>query len=243
MAEQNIFSGLICCKDCDGTMVLHRAHTMDAIKNNFMCSTYKKKGKENCSAHYIRETQLAEIILDDLRRVTHYARQHEFLFAQHITQKNGAEIRREIAQTERELELLQRRDTELTALFKRLYEDNVLGKIPNEVFRKLSDDYLTEQKEIQITIPKNETSLERLKASVSNASAFIDKAKQYTEINELTAEILHLFIERVEVGERSEKWSRTAMQEINIYYRDIGLLDNIIEQPAEQEIPQSTEVA
>jgi hypothetical protein len=244
MAEQNILSGIIYCKDCDGTMVLHRAHTMDAIKNNFMCSTYKKKGKENCSAHYIRETQLAEIILDDLRRVTHYARQHEFLFAKHITQKNGAEIRREIAQTERDLENLKRRDTELTALFKRLYEDNVLGKIPNEVFRKLSDDYLVEQKEIQTTISKKENDLERVKASVSNSNAFIDKAKQYTEINELTAEILHLFIERVEVGERAEKWSRTAIQEINMYYRDIGLLDNVIEQPTEQEQPQtSIEVA
>ena len=239
MAEQNIFSGLVYCKDCEGTMVLHRAHTMDAVKNNFMCSTYKKKGKENCSAHYIRETQLTEIILDDLRRVTHYARQNETLFAKHITQKNGAEIRREIAQTERGLESLKRRDTELTTLFKRLYEDNVLGKIPNEVFRKLSDDYLAEQKEIQTTIPKKESDLERLKDSVSNVSAFVDKAKQYTEINELTAEILHLFIERVQVGERAEKWSRTAMQEINIYYRDIGLLDNVIEQAEEQDAPQA----
>lgn len=234
MAEQNIFSGLIYCKDCGSTMVLHRAHTMDAVKNNFTCRTYKKRGKDVCTGHFIREVQLAEIILDDLRRVTHYARQNEILFAKHITQKNGAEIRREIAQTERELESLKRRDTELTALFKRLYEDNVLGKIPNEVFRKLSDDYLVEQKEIQTTIPKKESDLERLKDSVSNVSAFVDKAKQYTEINELTAEIVHLFIERVEVGERDEKWSRTAMQEINIYYRDIGLLDNVIEQGAPQ---------
>lgn len=70
--------------------------------------------------------------------------------------------------------------------------------------------------------------------------AFIGKAKQYAEINKLSAEILHLFIDRVEVGERSEKWSRTAMQEINIYYRNIGLLDDIIEQSAEQEIPQTS---
>lgn len=48
---------------------------------------------------------------------------------------------------------LKRRDEDLTKLFKRLYEDNVLGKIPNEVFRKLSDDYLAEQKEIQSSIP------------------------------------------------------------------------------------------
>lgn len=244
MAEQNIFSGLVYCKDCGGTMVLHRAHTMDAVKNNFMCSVYKKKGKEKCSAHYIRETQLAAILLDDLRRVTHYARQHETLFAKHITQKNSEEIRREIIRVERELESLKRRDTELSALFKRLYEDNVLGKIPNEVFRKLSDDYLVEQKEIQSAIPQRESDLERLRASVINVSAFIDKAKLYVEFNKLTAEILNLFIERIEVGERGEKWSRTALQEINIYYRDIWLLDNAIEQPTEQEpASDSPEVA
>lgn len=234
MAEQNIFSGLVYCNDCGGTMVLHRAHTMDAVKNNFMCSTYKKKSKIICSAHYIRENQLAEVILDDLRRVTHYARQHEALFAKHITQKNDAEIRKEIVQTHKILENLKRRDVELTTLFKRLYEDNVLGKIPNEVFRKLSDDYLAEQKEIQTTIPKKESDLERLKDSVNNVSAFIDKAKQYTKIDELTAEVLRLFIERIEVGERTEKWSRTAMQEINIYYRDIGLLDSASESQANE---------
>lgn len=75
-------------------------------------------------------------------------------------------------------------------------------------------------------------------------SAFIDKAKQYTGINKLTAEILHLFIERVEVGERTEKWLRTVMQEINIYYRDIGLLDNVIEpQSNESAQPEPSEVA
>lgn len=33
---------------------------------------------------------------------------------------------------------MQRRSNELTALFKRLYEDNVLGRITNEQFRRLS---------------------------------------------------------------------------------------------------------
>jgi len=213
---------------------------MDAVKNNFQCATYRKRGKETCSGHYIRENQLAAILLDDLRRVTHFARKNELLFAEHITQKNGAEIRREIARTERELEGFKRRDTELTALFKRLYEDNVLGKIPNEVFRKLSGDYLTEQKEIQTAIPKREADLENLRASVTNVSAFIEKARQYTEINELTAEILHLFIERVEIGEREEKWSHTAPQEISIYYRDIGLMDMDAEKPDEPKATSSS---
>ena len=44
---------------------------------------------------------------------------------------------------------MEKRNTELNALFKRLYEDNVLGKITNEQFRMLSDEYNAEQREIQ----------------------------------------------------------------------------------------------
>ncbi len=49
-------------------MVLSRAHTMEAVKNNFQCATCRKRVKEICSGHYIREAQLAAILLDDLRR-------------------------------------------------------------------------------------------------------------------------------------------------------------------------------
>ena len=127
------------------------------------------------------------------------------------------------------MEGLKRREIDLTALFKRLYEDNALGKIPNKVFRKLSNDYLLEQKEIQSSIPKREERLEKLKDSVANVGAFLEKARQYTKLDTLTAEILNLFIAHVEVGERKERYSRTAPQSIDIYYRDIGLLDNIVE--------------
>jgi len=50
------------------------AHTMASVKNNFMCSTYRKRGKEKCNSHYLREVHLAAIVLDDLLRVTHFAR-------------------------------------------------------------------------------------------------------------------------------------------------------------------------
>lgn len=103
------------------------------------------------------------------------------------------------------------------------------------MFRKLSDDYLAEQKEIQSTIPTKESKLERLKDSVANVTAFIEEAKEITEINELTATILHRFIDRIVVGERTEKYSRTALQEIQIHYRYIGLIDDAIKQPTTRE--------
>lgn len=99
----------------------------------------------------------------------------------------------------------------------------------------LSDDYLAEQKEIQPTFPLKESKLEKLKDSVANVNAFIEEAKEITEINELTATILHRFIDRIVVGERTEKYSRTALQEIQIHYRYIGLLDDVIEDTATNE--------
>lgn len=44
----------------------------------------------------------------------------------------------------------------------------------------------------------------------------------------------------MEVCEREEKWSHTVVQEINLYYRNIGLLDNVAEQQAEQEPPSDS---
>ncbi len=62
------------------------------------------------------------------------------MFAEVVAKKNSKETQKEITLLTKEIATLKRRDEELTKLFKRLYENNVLGKIPNEVFRKLSDD-------------------------------------------------------------------------------------------------------
>ena len=112
-------------------------------------------------------------------------------------------------------------------MFKRLYEDSVLGRIPDEQYRILSAEYIAEQKAIQEELPVAQARLTELKDSEGNALRFIENARKYTEITELTSEILHTFIQRVEVGERAERYSRTAPQEIRIYYRDIGLVDEL----------------
>lgn len=81
-------------------------------------------------------------------------------------------------------------DTGLSTLFKRLYEDNVLGKVTNEQFRMLSGDYNAEQKNLKERIPKAAERIEELQNSIANVTRFIDKAKRYTEINELSGELL-----------------------------------------------------
>lgn len=75
----------------------------------------------------------------------------------------------------------------------------------------------------------------QLRNSLTNVAQFIDKAKRYSDITELTPEILRLFIEKIVVGEKSQKYSRTAEQDIWIYYRDIGLMDTPVEPQKAQE--------
>lgn len=77
------------------------------------------------------------------------------------------------------------------------------------------------------TIPQSEARLEKLKNSLTNVDRFIEKAKKYTDLSELTPEILHLFVEKIVVGEKTEKYSRTAPQDIWIYYRDIRMLSDV----------------
>lgn len=77
-------------------------------------------------------------MLDDIRRITHFARQNELRFAEHIRKKQGKEIQWEIAMLQNKIDTVQNRQTELTKFFKGLYEDSVLGRIPDEQYRLLS---------------------------------------------------------------------------------------------------------
>lgn len=228
MEEPNIFSGLAFCADCGKPMVLHRASTMKKAEYYFTCYTYGKRGKNECSSHRIREDELRKIVLDDIRRVTHFARMKERQFAAYINQKNSTELRREMNALQKELDTMRKRDGELSMLFKRLYEDHVLQRITAEQFRMLSADYNTEQKGLQEAIPEKEARLERLRASAANVEAFIEKAKRFTTIDQLTPELVRLFIQRIEIGERPPKGSRFA-QGIKIVYRDIGCMDSPME--------------
>lgn len=126
---------------------------------------------------------------------------------------SGKEAQSEIKALQKQAADMEKRQSELTALFKRLYEDNVLGRITDEQFRLLSKDYTKEQSEIEEALPKAKERLQKLKGSAANIGRFLENARKYTEINELTCEILHIFIQRIEVGERSKRYSRSATAE------------------------------
>ena len=243
MEEQNKYSGLVFCADCGSNMVLHRAHTMSASYNHFTCRTYKKDG-EACTGHYIRECVLDEIVLEDLRRVTSAAREHPEKFAAYIGSKQSAELQREIRRQEKELAAMRKRKAELDAIFKKLYEDSVLDRITTEQFQMLSGSYTEEQNLITVGIPQKENEIQRLRETVNETDSFLYKAKRYTDITELTPELLRLFIEKIVVHEKEVKWSKHAPQTVEIYYNGIGYVGSGQQDTEEAlEAPQTQDTA
>lgn len=120
----------------------------------------------------------------------------------------------------------------------------MLGRVTDEQYRMLAGDYTDEQRLLEEEIPKKEERLAQLKSREANVEAFVEKAKRFTTIDELTPELLRLFIQRIEIGERDVKYSRNASQSIRIIYRDIGLVDSAM-QPDEQQpkiLPPLSEV-
>ena len=226
MGDVDKYSGLLYCADCGSKLYFVRGTTIKPEAYNFICSRYRKHmGHELCTPHTIREMALDEIVLEEIRSVTYYARANTAQFVNFIQKKSSAESRRELNAKTAELGRLEKRNGELNALFKRLYEDHVLGKVTSEQFRMLSEGYNEEQRTIQEEIPKLRKAIEDLKASATNVERFLEIVRKYTDIKELTPEILRTFISKIVIHERSRKHVKDAEQDIDIYFAHIGNLN------------------
>ena len=98
----------------------------------------------------------------------------------------------------------------------------MLGRISDEQFRTLSADYMDEQKTLEAKMPELDAEIEQLKENCTNVQKFFDVAKKYTDIEELTPDVLRTFISKIVIHERKKKHDKNALQQIDIYLRYIG---------------------
>ena len=152
-----LFSGLAYCSDCGAKLYYLtrelRTKTATRYEGAYSCSNYRKatqyQEKRLCTCHYITETNLAQIVLANMKTTLAFVKQHEIEFAQLIMQKNEVEQRKDIADKKKLLHIKRKRIKELDTLFEKIYEDNAIGKLSNERFAKMSEKYEQEQQEIQ----------------------------------------------------------------------------------------------
>ncbi len=117
---------------------------------------------------------------------------------------------------------MQRRIAELSRYIKRLYEDNVNGKINDERFMEMSADYEAEQRELKAAALQGE--LDKAQATV-NAEKFMNVVRKYLSIEELTHTLLREMVEKIVVYECEYDENEVRRQRIDIYYSFVGKID------------------
>ena len=133
--------------------------------------------------------------------------------------------KRRNAAKKKELDAAEKRIAELSAIFKRLYEDSVTGRISDERFAELSADYEAEQRQLKDRAAELQGELAKAQEATVNAEKFMNIVRKYTSFEELTPTLLREFIEKIVVHECSYDENKNRRQEIEIYYSFVGKVD------------------
>lgn len=200
------------CGDCGKRLYLHRAK-----ENVFACAGHKKRTTD-CTMHYIREDVLDKIVLHNLQTVTAFAREQPEEFYAMATQNGEAEAKKFYKTTERDKIQIEKRIKELDNIIRCLYEDRVCGRLTPERYDSMANGYEQEQAEFRQRLKSITEQISELDMREKCIQEFISKAKAYIEMPELTPELLRVFIRRIEVYEKPEKYSRTCGNLIMIHY-------------------------
>ena len=226
--EVGLFSGILFCADCGSVMYQQRYQTDKRKQDCYICGSYKKRTAD-CTAHFIRTDLLTAGVLSNLRKVTSYAAKHEARFMKLLIEQNEDGGKRRNAAKKKELEAAEKRIAELSAIFKRLYEDSVTGRISDERFSELSADYEAEQKELKERAAGLQEELSKAQEATENAEKFMKVVRKHTSFEELTPTLLREFVEKIVIHESvaldGKRRGKLRRQEIEIYYSFVGKVE------------------
>lgn len=227
MGEMGMFSGLLFCADCGGKMYLCRANHFKPEQEYYICSTYRKD-RTLCTTHSIRRVVLEEIVLRNLREAIQYVTRYEDDFVQRAADQSLRERDKELAQRKEALTQAEKRIAELDVIIKRLYEDNISGKLSDARFIKMSRDYELEQSNLTAAAEVLRQDVKQQEKQKVNVRNFISAVKKYTDMQQLDAAVLREFVEKIYISDvytPDENEPRIKVRDIEIVYNFIGAFD------------------
>ena len=234
-------SGYVFCADCGKRMSLasQRLKKGDGYCYAFQCSRYRNSSLYgDCESHYINVDAVEELILESIQKMAAHVLEDEDAFIEEV-KKQCKDIRTENEDTnKKELEKAHQRIDELNFTLKRLYEDNLSGKISDRQFTFLSSQYDEEASALEQRITELDTVITEEKTDTANPKRFVSLVKKYTDITEITDEMLFEFIDRIEVHSVTGGRTRYRQQKVDIHFNFLGEYV-----PAEDEISEEERIA
>ncbi len=225
VGHENLFAGLVFCGTCGRKHYFCPQEKNGLNHDHYKCSGYRKPidGCEN--PHYIQKSALIEIVSDKLRQTIQEAHFDQEAFLKKLEQQSQAQFNKDNKRQQLQLQKDEYRSKEIDSIIQKLYEDNLLGKISDERFVKLSQSYEEEQHQLQTSISDLTEKLAKQQEDSLNISKFMARISKYTELPELTVEIVNELIDKI-VIHKPTGTKRNRIIQIDIYYNFIGKLNN-----------------
>ena len=227
--RQGLFSGLVVCADCGSKLHFATCKNFDGRQDHYVCAKYKS-GRGTCSAHYIREDVLRDVVSERIRAVTEYIRADVEGFQEEWLMCRREEQEKSIREDKRRLEKAKKRLADIDKLITRIYEDMVLGSLSQERYQKMLEGYEAEQTALNNEVIGLEDWVATREEMEDNVDQFLALMEKYVDIPELTTTIVNEFIKQIIVY-APDKSSGKRTQKVKIVF-------NFLE---EVEVPEISE--
>lgn len=216
-------NSMMFCPDCGAKMKLNgHAKKKDGSVNYFyVCGTYSRCGASTCTTHYISQKQIEKIVLVDILAKARYVIENEDEARQEFLRRKETEGTKNLDDARQQLAKCQSRLAELKMMTQKVYQDKLLGKVPEDLCLETLGQFRAEEAELTEKVKSLTATLEQDSKARNDIEEFICRLKQYADAPELTREICVDLIEYVVIGDRPK--DKSTPRRIQIYYK---FLDN-----------------
>lgn len=216
------FSGLVFCADCKQKLYYSTTKYFEKRQDFFTCSTHRAN-KDKCSGHYIRAVVLEDLVWNHMKEVISYVTRYEAHFRVEMEQKLRLQSEKTIRVYKKRLAQAEKRIGELDRLFIKIYEDNAKGKLNDDRFAMMSKTYEDEQAQLKVEIVNLQKEIEVQERQIEDLEQFIQRARRYTDLTELTPYAFRELVKAVYV-EAPDKSSGKRKQRVHIEYDLVGYI-------------------
>lgn len=234
--RQGLFSGLVVCADCGSKLHFATCKNFEGRQDHYVCAKYKS-GRGTCSAHYIREDVLRDVVLERIRAVTEYIRADVEGFQEEWLMCRREEQEKSIREDKRRLEKAKKRLADIDKLITRIYEDMVLGSLSQGRYQKMLEGYEAEQTALNNEVIGLEDWVATREEMEDNVDQFLALLEKYVDIPELTPTIVNEFVKQIIVY-APDKSSGKRTQKVKIVFNFLEELE--VPEISEPVITQTT---
>ena len=164
---------------------------------------------------------MEQLLIRQINSIMEYVSEYEDEFIRQVMVRGTAEHLKQTSSLRKTIDTSKRCIEQIDSVISQLYEDKVAGEITAEMLTKLSAKYIAEQEEQNAALKAAQKELAALEAKKNDTTKFIDWVRKYSQITELTPQILNEFIDKVTVHQ-ADKVDGKRRQDIEVYFNGVG---------------------